>query len=411
VPAPHVYSSRDDFPSLGSPGAPGGGAGSSQARNPNNDIGCPQTGFDADFPARAGAPCATLVRCRPVQAELARLPRLPVRLAIVAATALLIAIVPAAVGADSSSMREQASALRRDNVSISAHSHTAVLTLYALDSKLSRVRGELAALDAKARSVRAERAAARRHLRVARHVLTVSQRRLAARLRLLYEQGDTDALAVVLGAKSLDDALSALDGITFAAKEDRKVIAATTLSRRRLVRLTASLARREAELRQLAAQKRSELSTLASARADRAAYLAQLASQRRLNSAQIGSLEGRAEAIDAAAKRLALARTAAAQPVGAAPAPIGVGSGTMTVVATGYALPGQTATGAPTGWGVVAVDPAVIPLGTRMSIPGYGEGVAADTGGAVRGATIDLWFPSTSQAAAWGRRTVTISLH
>jgi 3D (Asp-Asp-Asp) domain-containing protein len=100
------------------------------------------------------------------------------------------------------------------------------------------------------------------------------------------------------------------------------------------------------------------------------------------------------------------------QPVGdAATAPIAAGSGTMTVVATGYALQGRTATGAPVGWGVVAVDPAVIPLGTGMSIPGYGEGVAADTGGAVRGATIDLWFPSASQAAAWGRRTVTISLH
>ena len=83
----------------------------------------------------------------------------------------------------------------------------------------------------------------------------------------------------------------------------------------------------------------------------------------------------------------------------------------MTVSSTGYALPGRTATGVPVGWGVVAVDPALIPLGTRMTIPGYGEGVAADTGSAVRGATIDLWFPSLAQARAWGRRTITITLH
>ena len=83
----------------------------------------------------------------------------------------------------------------------------------------------------------------------------------------------------------------------------------------------------------------------------------------------------------------------------------------MTVVATGYVLQGATATGIPTGWGVVAVDPSVIPLGTRMTIPGYGEGVAADTGGAVQGNIIDLWFPTTAQALAWGRRTVTITLH
>ena len=83
----------------------------------------------------------------------------------------------------------------------------------------------------------------------------------------------------------------------------------------------------------------------------------------------------------------------------------------MTVEATGYSLAGPTATGVAVGWGIVAVDPTVIPLGTRMTIPGYGEGVAADTGGAVRGATIDLWFPTEAQALAWGRRTVTITLH
>ena len=81
------------------------------------------------------------------------------------------------------------------------------------------------------------------------------------------------------------------------------------------------------------------------------------------------------------------------------------------MTATAYTLQGHTATGAPVGYGVVAVDPSVIPLGTRMTIPGYGEGVAADTGGAIQGAVIDLWFPTDSEAAAWGRQTVTITLH
>ena len=60
----------------------------------------------------------------------------------------------------------------------------------------------------------------------------------------------------------------------------------------------------------------------------------------------------------------------------------------------GFSLGGSTATGLPVGWGVVAVDPSVIPLGTRMTIPGYGEGVAADVGSGISGAAIDLWFPS-----------------
>jgi 3D (Asp-Asp-Asp) domain-containing protein len=47
-----------------------------------------------------------------------------------------------------------------------------------------------------------------------------------------------------------------------------------------------------------------------------------------------------------------------------------------------------------------------------MTIPGYGEaGRAADIGGSISGSSIDLWFPSTERANAWGRRTVTIVLH
>ena len=48
--------------------------------------------------------------------------------------------------------------------------------------------------------------------------------------------------------------------------------------------------------------------------------------------------------------------------------------------------------------GVIATDPAYIPLGTRLFVPGYGEGVAADTGGAVIGWTIDLWVSSCAEA-------------
>ena len=70
---------------------------------------------------------------------------------------------------------------------------------------------------------------------------------------------------------------------------------------------------------------------------------------------------------------------------------------TMTVWATWYTAAsaggsGTTATGTTVYKGIVAVDPSVIPLGTRMYIPGYGEGVAADTGGAIIGNIIDLGY-------------------
>jgi 3D (Asp-Asp-Asp) domain-containing protein len=59
---------------------------------------------------------------------------------------------------------------------------------------------------------------------------------------------------------------------------------------------------------------------------------------------------------------------------------------------TGSPWYGVAATGVPVQRGIVAVDPSVIPLGTRLYIPGYGQAVAADTGSAVVGNIIDLGF-------------------
>lgn len=86
-----------------------------------------------------------------------------------------------------------------------------------------------------------------------------------------------------------------------------------------------------------------------------------------------------------------------------------VSSQVLTMVATAYSMPGSyTATGAPAGYGDIAVDPSVIPLGTKLYIPGYGYGVANDTGGAIQGYRIDLCFNSVTQAIDWGRQVVKV---
>lgn len=83
----------------------------------------------------------------------------------------------------------------------------------------------------------------------------------------------------------------------------------------------------------------------------------------------------------------------------------------MKVDAVAYSLPGYTASGIPVRKGVVAVDPELIPLGTKLHVPGYGRGIAADVGYAIKGKIIDLWFPTTAKAREWGRRTVTITVY
>ncbi|MFT8708953.1 MAG: 3D domain-containing protein [Sporolactobacillus sp.] len=86
----------------------------------------------------------------------------------------------------------------------------------------------------------------------------------------------------------------------------------------------------------------------------------------------------------------------------------------ITVLATSYDLGGRTATGIDLDSNpnaqVIAVDPSVIPLGSRVLIPGYGVYVAADTGGAIRGNRIDIHFPTQSAALNFGVQTLTIQI-
>ena len=67
---------------------------------------------------------------------------------------------------------------------------------------------------------------------------------------------------------------------------------------------------------------------------------------------------------------------------------------------------GITASGVSTHWGAVAVDPNVIPLGSKLAIDGFDGMVftALDTGGGVKGAWIDIWFPTDWEAIQWGVR-------
>jgi 3D (Asp-Asp-Asp) domain-containing protein len=327
---------------------------------------------------------------------------------------LVAGIAAAAVGADTpTSLRQRADGLRRANATLSQRADSAALSLYALDAELNRTQARIASLDSEAARIRSERASVQLRLHFAQRTLRAAERQLALRLHSAYEQGQTDALAVMLGATSIDDAITSLDDLNRSAQLDRRVSAETRRARASLRRLAGTLARRDAEVQSLAAAARSSLASLQATRRAREEYLASLASQQRFNAAQIDRLDASASAAVARSRTVApLPAPATTAPGRSSPATVPTQrTRTLTVISTGYSLGGTTSIGMPVGWGVVAVDPSLIPLGTRLTIPGYGEGVAADTGSAVQGATIDLWFPTGTQALAWGRRTITITLH
>ncbi|MEG0383630.1 MAG: 3D domain-containing protein [Solibacillus sp.] len=95
------------------------------------------------------------------------------------------------------------------------------------------------------------------------------------------------------------------------------------------------------------------------------------------------------------------------------------GSAEMVMTATAYTAyctgcSGTTAYGidlrANPNRKVIAVDPRVIPLGTKVWVEGYGEAIAGDTGGAIKGNKIDVFIPSYDNAIAWGVKTVKLKV-
>ena len=82
-------------------------------------------------------------------------------------------------------------------------------------------------------------------------------------------------------------------------------------------------------------------------------------------------------------------------------------------VATAYTLRGRTASGLMVSKGLIAADPRVLPLGSRVRLEAgvfSGEYLVADTGGAVRGRRIDIWTPSIKEAMRFGRRTIKLTV-
>ena len=244
-------------------------------------------------------------------------------------------------------LEAQADAVRAQNHALAAGSQSALASLTAIESRLAQARAELASFRARSAEVGAQRRAVTEQLAITRSAVRLTRKALATRLQNLYEEGNPDVLAVVLGAGSLDDALSAVETLDLAARQDEDLVQDARGAATRLARLGKSLAAKQRELDQLAAVKAATTASLVSARSERQRAIAAL----------------------------------------------------------------RATSGRAVGWGIVAVDPTVIPMGSRIAIPGYGMGVAADTGGAVAGARIDLWFPSVAQAHEWGTRTVTVTVY
>lgn len=98
------------------------------------------------------------------------------------------------------------------------------------------------------------------------------------------------------------------------------------------------------------------------------------------------------------------------KPTGSSKA-VGAGASKGAFSATAYCLQGKTAMGHGVRRGIIAADPRVLKLGSRVTIsagPWSGTYLVSDTGGAIKGKKIDIWVPGCSEARKFGRRTVQV---
>lgn len=332
------------------------------------------------------------------------------------AALLLVSVCGVAAGASGS----------RELAALAGVERSAELELYASESALARAVDASRRLDARRFGLERSLARARTRATVVRASLAATRRSIAALLRRLYVDGEAEPLAVLFGARSLDGVLEGIDVLERATSLNRRLAAE---GRARAVRLDTQLVR-------LAGAKVALGLATARARAAAARYSVAVAAKRStldairreqgLTRERLAVAEERARVAQRASERIArdAARTSAAPAAPTRPGPqpqpspvaaradgTGAGGRQLVTDAVAYHLPGRTASGLPVGVGVIAVDPTVIPLGTRVFVPGYGPAVAADVGSAIKGNIIDLWMPSTAAARAWGRRTVTITIY
>ncbi|MHC6180221.1 3D domain-containing protein [Clostridium sp. JNZ X4-2] len=230
------------------------------------------------------------------------------------------------------------------------------------------------------------------------------------RIRAMYVNGTDGYLEIVLSSKDLSDFLSRIDTITRVIKFDNGIIA----------KLKQNELAIETEKKTL----NDENNRLQSLRTGNEVILTKLNNdikqQNELLSKETSKEQQLIAAQNSQIKQASHSTiVAAASTTGSNQTLSRGGSGTvsssrvLSMQATAYTGDGITASGSPTkrdpnSYSTIAVDPRVIPIGTRVYVEGYGYAIAADIGGAIKGNRIDLFVPSQSEAQSWGIRSVNV---
>lgn len=334
------------------------------------------------------------------------LPKLILLLPVIPLSLLVISSATATPADQQSEMSD----LQARSSELDASYRQSLSDLVAVDSEVNRSAAEIQNASQRRDDVTAQMQAEQQRLDEIQSQLTSQQGSLEKRLRSTYKSDDIGYLDVVLGAGDFSDFLNRVDMVSLIAEDDRQLIVSVQESRKSAEDKLAMLSRQQEELASLINQLSSAQQNLINAQAEQQRVSGAIKVQMQDNESTLGQLQAEAAAIETRMSDIQ-ANSAPDNSGGNDDySPPAAGGSSFSVSATAYCLGGTTATGMPVGRGIIAVDPGVIPLGSRVHVSGYGDAIAADTGGAINGNRIDVWLPC-GEAYAWGVRTVTVTVY
>lgn len=290
-----------------------------------------------------------------------------------------------------SDLKDQEKALLSELVALESQLHTTRDELNQLNQKLDAAKFELNQISLSKESVQED--------------LKKKKKILESRLANIYTGSRFISLDFILSSKDIATLISRLAYLNLIVKQDAKLVQKVESEKQYLEEAQIRIEQENRSLLELQANCSAKQSELDKKFQEKESVLENVKSQQLETEESLNDMQNRAIQIRTKMNELQ-------------PPSRGVTRGNLRLLATGYCPcsqccgknSGTTASGLPAGKGVVAVDPSVIPLGTKLYISEYGEAIAADVGGNIKGNRIDLGFDSHSQALAWGKRWVVVDI-
>ena len=275
---------------------------------------------------------------------------------------------------------------------------TIVREVVTLEEEMKDTNARISELQNKSDELEASIESVTEETGVKKEMLSKKREALALRMRSIYVNGKSTNLEMLLSSSDLTDFLARSEYIEKVTDQDSELIESVKLESQRLEESLAELKQKKSEVDATARELENRQRRIERDRSARQDLLAKAGDNQQAVVEESEKVRSKIDELNPPD-----------------PQPARHTGRFMTMEATGYSpeepgLDDTTATGMKAQHGVVAVDPRVIPLGTRLYIEGYGYAIAGDTGSAIKGNRIDLCFDTLEEVEAYGWRTITVEI-